>query len=81
VTGGFAYQGTAQSDLQNIYFYADYCDGKVYGLKRGVNGWQSQMLLNTSYRPSSFGEDENGELYLVDISGQIYHLISANAAR
>jgi hypothetical protein len=71
----------AYPDLEGMYFYADFCQGKVYGLKFEDPDWQSQMLLDTTYRPSSFGEDESGELYLVDISGQIYYLTGANASR
>jgi glucose/arabinose dehydrogenase len=81
VTGGYVYRGMAFPNLQGIYFYADFCQGKVYGLKFENSTWQSQMLLDTTYRPSSFGKDESGELYLVDIAGQIYHLTGANASR
>jgi glucose/arabinose dehydrogenase len=81
VTGGYVYRGAAYPNLQGIYFYADYCQGKVYGLKFENSAWQSQMLLDTTYRPSSFGEDENGEIYLVDILGQVYRLTGVTAAR
>ena len=67
--------------MQGIYFYADYCQGKIYGLKFENSTWQSHEFPDTTYRPSSFGEDESGEIYLVDLSGQIYHLVSTNAAR
>jgi hypothetical protein len=38
--------------------------------------WINQMLLETTYNISSFGEDESGELYLADRnSGNIYQII------
>jgi hypothetical protein len=67
--------------MQGVYFYADYCQGKIWGLKFESSAWQSQLLLDTNYQPSSFGEDESGEVYLVRLSGQIYHLVSTSAAR
>ena len=35
----------------------------------------NQLLLDTDLRISTFGEDENGELYLADIStGDVYQV-------
>ena len=81
VTGGYVYRGDGYPDMQGIYFYADYCQGKIWGLKFENSAWQSQLLLDTNNLPSSFGEDESGEVYLVSLSGQIYHLVSTNPAR
>jgi glucose/arabinose dehydrogenase len=81
ITGGFVYRGTAYPDLQGIYFYADYCQGRIWGLKLENFAGQSQLLLDTNYNPSSFGEDENGEVYLVSLSGQVYKLTGANPMR
>jgi glucose/arabinose dehydrogenase len=68
VTGGVAYRGTAYPAMQGIYFYADYCSGRIWGLQNN-SGWQSLMLLDSSLSASSFGEGESGELYLADLSG------------
>lgn len=81
ITGGFVYRGATYTDMQNIYFYADFCQGKIWGLQFENSAWQSQLLLDTDYQPSSFGEDESGEVYLVRLSGQIYRLISTTSAR
>jgi hypothetical protein len=64
--------------MQGIYYYADFCKGKVWGLKYENSTWQSRLLYepSPSIQISSFGEDENGEIYLVRYSGQIYHLTS-----
>jgi hypothetical protein len=45
-------------------------------LLRGQDGsWQSQELFQTGMNVSSFGQDENGELYLMDrSSGNVYRL-------
>jgi glucose/arabinose dehydrogenase len=78
VTGGYVYRGTASPSMQGIYYYADFCKGKVWGLKSENSTWQSRLLYepSPSIQISSFGEDENGEIYLVRYSGQIYRLTS-----
>lgn len=74
VTGGVVYRGAAFPDLQGIYFYADFCSGRIWGL-RNDNGWQSQELLPSDRGISSFGEDEAGNVYLVDMySGEVLRL-------
>ena len=75
VTGGYVYRGSLLPELQGIYFYGDYCTGTVWGLRQSEAGqWQSMELFKNTGRISSFGEDEAGELYLVDHSGNIFIL-------
>jgi hypothetical protein len=62
VTGGHVYRGPAYPGQQGIYFLGDYCNGKIWGLQREGQTWQSQMLLDTNRSISSFGEDEAGEI-------------------
>ncbi len=69
VTGGFVYRGTQFPSLQGIYFYADYCTGRLRGLQFTPSGWQSKVLDVAGFPISSFGEDEAGEVYLTDYSG------------
>ena len=38
ITGGFVYRGRDFARLSGIYFYADYCSGRVWGLRRGASG-------------------------------------------
>jgi glucose/arabinose dehydrogenase len=68
ISGGYVYRGSTYPTMQGIYFYADYCSGKVWGLQKS-GSWQSQLLLQSGLGVSSFGESETGELYLVDLSG------------
>jgi hypothetical protein len=64
------------SELQGIYFYADFCSGRIWGL-RNDGGWQSQELLASDRGISSFGEDEDGDVYVVDMySGDVLRLES-----
>ncbi len=68
VTGGVVYRGEAYPELQGIYFYGDFCSGRIWGL-RHEGGWKSQELLASDRGISSFGVDEAGNVYLVDMFG------------
>ena len=77
ITGGYVYRGQDHPALQGIYFYADYVTGNIWGLKQ-VNGvWESELLLDSPYNVSSFGEDEAGNLYLLHYSGTIFQIQAA----
>lgn len=77
VTGGYVYRGQ-QPALQGIYFYGDYCSGRIWGTARDAGGgWQSKELIQSDVQISSFGETEDGELLLMDLGGAIYRLVSA----
>ncbi|GAB4523518.1 MAG: PQQ-dependent sugar dehydrogenase [Anaerolineae bacterium] len=72
VTGGYTYRGEAIPELEAAYLYSDYCSGRIWAAYRNAEGrWQSGVIMETNRRVSSFGEDENGELYLVDYSGEV----------
>jgi glucose/arabinose dehydrogenase len=74
VTGGMVYRGQDYSGMQGIYFYADYCSGQIWSLKYDGVVWQNSLtLFDAPFRISSFGEDEDGNLYVTDYSnGDIY---------
>jgi len=72
VTGGYVYRGSALPEWQGIYLYGDFCSGNVWGLLRGADGqWQNRRLFEAVASISSFGEDESGELYIVDRRGRL----------
>lgn len=75
VTGGYVYRGSAIPQLQAVYLLGDYCTGRVWGLYRDADmNWQSLELANTGWAISSFGEDEAGEIYVLDYAGAIYRI-------
>ena len=67
IVGGAVYRG-ASARMQGIFFYADFCSGRIWGLKRPdadfQDGWQSSLLINVSVPASSIGEDEEGNVYV-----------------
>jgi glucose/arabinose dehydrogenase/murein DD-endopeptidase MepM/ murein hydrolase activator NlpD len=80
VTGGYVYRGLLSPQMTGIYFYGDFCSGEIWGLVRQPSGtWDSDLIVDTSFLISSFGEDEAGELYLTDYSsGSVQKIVSSN---
>ncbi len=72
VTGGYVYRGGQVCGMGGTYFYGDYCSGRIWYATRGAGGtWTEGLWDNTSILITSFGEDEDGELYVIDRSGSI----------
>jgi len=81
ITGGYRYHGAKYPRLHDIYFYGDYCSGTIFGATQSSTGaWTSKTLLSTRMAISSFGEDVNGELFVVDLIGGVYQITDASAA-
>ncbi|BCX02699.1 MAG: glucose dehydrogenase [Candidatus Roseilinea sp.] len=78
ITGGYVYRGPRYPWLNGIYFYADFSSGKLFAAWRSSPGasFTTAFIRDTGYNVSSFGEDVNGELYLVSYSSAIYRLRS-----
>jgi glucose/arabinose dehydrogenase len=76
ITGGYIYRGEAIPALQGVYLYADFGFGTIWAAAQNADGsWQSQEFMrNTGYTISSFGEDEAGELYIVNYAGTIVRI-------
>jgi glucose/arabinose dehydrogenase len=77
ITGGYVYRGSAQPTLTGAYFFADYCSGRFWSLHRDATGaWKQTELITTNTPISSFGEDEQGELYAVGYAGTLYRIVA-----
>lgn len=77
ITGGYVYRGVAQPALHGVYFYGDYCSGRIWGLAPAADGgWQTAELLKSDAQISSFGETEDGELLVVDYAGTLFRLVN-----
>jgi len=79
VVGGYVYHGSRLPQLTGMYLYGDYCSGLIWGLYHTVDGWQSVKLLSSNLAISSFGEDEAGELYMLDHRGGSVYLWEVNS--
>jgi hypothetical protein len=75
VIGGPVYRGARHPDLYGRYFYADACSGRFWtALPAGGGVFTSEEVLLSAVRPSTFGEDEAGELYVGDLRGGVYRV-------
>jgi len=75
VTGGYVYRGTQGSLPFGAYIFADYCSGEIWQ-------WQNNtqtLLQDTPRLITSFGEDEDGEIYVCYQNGQIDKIARARA--
>ena len=73
ITGGYVYRGSRIRDLVGRYLFGDYCSGRLWTLTEAAPGrWMMTQLLETGLSISSFGEDQDGEVYIVDHSGSIH---------
>jgi glucose/arabinose dehydrogenase len=93
ITGGFLYRGSAVPELvptpasgvrpkvPGSYVYADFCSGVISALSGTADGGLTQQaLLSTGMSISTFGEDEQRELYVADrAGGKVYRIGSTQA--
>ena len=78
VTGGYVYRGRQLPALVGNYLFGDFCTGFVWALTPQADGaWVRTLLFDSSAQITSFGEDANGEVYVVDRRGTIYRVTAA----
>ena len=73
ITGGYVYRGQRLPDLRGVYLYADFCSGRIWGLRHnGERVTEQAQLARAEFQVPSFGEDEAGEVYVLGFDGGIY---------
>ena len=74
ITGGFVYRGQKIPSLNGVYLYADFGTGKIWGLYPDANGTlQPKLLISSGLNISSFAEDLEGELYVLEYGNGFIH--------
>ncbi len=77
ITGGSVYRGSSSPDLQGIYLYGDWCSGRIWGARRTPTGWETAELAQPPIQAVTFGEDDDGNVYVGDYNaGGVYRLDS-----
>jgi len=84
IVGGAVYRGNNYSALDGVFFYGDFCSGRVWGLKRSkaysngsiYDGWLSTLPVNANVPVSGVGEDEEGNLYVTGYQDGALYLIT-----
>ena len=72
IIGGYVYRGARSTLAPGSYVFGDFCTGEIFLLDRGV----PTGLVRSGFSISSFGEDEDGEIYVVGLQGTLHRLAS-----
>ena len=77
VTGGYVYRGSLLPELTGRYIFGDFCTGRIWAVVNDDQGRptsQFELLRFTGLNITSFGQDRDGEVYVLDQAGGIYQL-------
>ena len=77
IVGGHVYRGDAQPALRGGYVFADYCSGEVFLLDAQQPG-EIVLALDAEGLLSSFGVDDEGELYVTDLGGDVMRVTGSS---
>lgn len=90
ITGGYVYRGSAITPLRGTYFFADYCDAKIWSFRYTLSAGKTEFLDRTTELRAagvdigaivSFAQDAEGELYVIDqgsgTNGEIWKIVRA----
>lgn len=83
ITGGYVYRGCAIPNLLGTYLYADYCSGRIRSFRYeggsvvDLRDRTAELMPDTGAISAivSFGEDADGELYIVSHAGSVYKIV------
>jgi len=76
IIGGYVVGGGGPPSLRGRYVYSDFCSGQLRSLVphlHGAGGDRRLGLRVTS--PTSFGEDDQGRIYVCSQAGRVYRLV------
>jgi hypothetical protein len=74
VSGGYVYRGDKIKQLYGKYIFGDFCSETIWVIDKEQE-FEMQELMKTDLNISSFGEDAEGELYIVDYRGKVFKLV------
>lgn len=76
ITGGYVYRGSELPLLEGAYIYADFVSGLIWALwYQNAAVKANYTLASTDLRISSFGVDDQQELYFTAFDGKVYRLL------
>lgn len=82
VTGGAVYRGQAVPSLRGHYLYADFCAGFVRSFRfaggMAVDEREWPGLAPPEGSVTSFGEDADGEVYVLVADGAVYRIVEGS---
>jgi glucose/arabinose dehydrogenase len=82
IIGGHVYRGCRMPGYHGHYFYADFCTASVKsfryqgGIAADRRDWSADLSPGIN-NPSAFGLDADGELYVIDLDGEVRKIVPA----
>lgn len=82
ITGGYVYRGSALPLLVGTYVFGDYITGRIWRLlDNQAGGFTLDELIDTNQFIASFGQANDGELYVVDLpASNLYQITGTSCA-
>ena len=78
VTGGYVYRGSMLPDLAGWYLFGDFVTGRLFGIPEASSaGVVPTVFAETGLQIVSFGQDADGELYVLNFAGTIHKIVDA----
>jgi uncharacterized repeat protein (TIGR03806 family) len=76
ITGGYVYRGTQNTNLVGRYIFGDFVSGRIWAwiAESAPTPRAPTELLDTGMNISSFGQANDGELYVVNFAGTLHHI-------
>jgi glucose/arabinose dehydrogenase len=76
IVGGYVYRGAAIPALHGAYLFSDYCAGQIRALREQSGKVLQHRALGVEVDGlASFGEDQDGELYVLSLGGEVYKIV------
>jgi glucose/arabinose dehydrogenase len=76
IIGGYVVGSGGPPSLRGRYIYSDFCSGKLRSLVPHLHGASGDRPLGLAVTsPTSFGEDDHGQIYLCSQAGAVYRLV------
>lgn len=75
ITGGYVYYGEKNPSLAGTYIYGDFMSGRIWALWLNDKQVEENVeIADTDLMIASFGYDNQGELIIIDLNGQLYRI-------
>ena len=74
VTGGYVSRRSG-APLYGKYIFADYCSGRIWTIPERFSGGSLPSPYHSGLSVSSFGQGDDGVIYVVSLGGSIYRVV------
>jgi uncharacterized repeat protein (TIGR03806 family) len=82
-TGGVVYRGSAIPNLHGRYVFGDFATGNLWSIARNTSptlNLTAAQAEPTGLQIASFGQDTDGEVYIVHLGGTLHRLVQDTGA-